>query len=109
MSRLPLVAALAISVLGSPALAQTPPAPALPADGSELPVQLQEPATPRTAQAMTRYDTDEDGRLSRAEWISAGRQERGFARFDVDADGYLVEAELKTVVEMLAQRRGRQE
>ncbi len=40
-------------------------------------------------------DTDHDGRISKAEWLAAGRKERGFAMMDANGDGYLTVDEIK--------------
>lgn len=40
-------------------------------------------------------DKDGDGRLSKAEWLAAGRKEKVFDILDTDHDGYLTQDELK--------------
>ena len=64
--------------------------------------------TPDPARIVARLDTDRDGKISRAEWTSAGRNERGFSRGDADADGFLTVAEFRALMERVAEgRRGR--
>jgi hypothetical protein len=46
-------------------------------------------------------DSDRDGRLSKAEWLAAGRRERGFAMADANGDGYADQAELRALAERL--------
>ncbi len=40
-------------------------------------------------------DTDHDGKVSKAEWLAAGRKERGFAMMDANGDGYVTMDEMK--------------
>jgi hypothetical protein len=62
---------------------------------------------PQTAaavtQALDRFDTDYDGKISLTEWTAAGRHERGFRRFDTDSDGFIVESEFRAAIAMMAQ------
>ena len=91
------IAAVA-AIVGVPVLAQTPPAAtdAAPADHM----------TPR--ERFAAMDTDHDGRISRAEWLAAGRHERGFAMMDADHDGFVTVDELKAGREkMRAMREAR--
>lgn len=76
------------AVVGVPVLAQeAPPPPMAPAPGDAA------QTTPRDRFAA--MDTDHDGRISKAEWLAAGRKERGFAMMDGDHDGYVTIAEMK--------------
>lgn len=40
-------------------------------------------------------DADKDGKWDKAEWLAAGRRERGFAFLDADKDGFVSQPELK--------------
>jgi len=62
----------------------------------------------QVSRVLERFDTDRDGRISRAEWTAAGRPEGGFTRFDADRDGYLVSSELTTAIQSLSQARSNQ-
>lgn len=70
------------------------------------------PPSPPTEEARAKLiaaDTDHDGRWSRAEWLAAGRRERGFDFMDTDKDGFLTPAEIKAGLERLqAMRAGQQ-
>jgi hypothetical protein len=80
------IAAVA-AVVGVPVFAQEAPPPmaAAPGDAPHM--------TPR--ERFAAMDTDHDGRISKAEWLAAGRKERGFAMMDADHDGYLTIDELR--------------
>lgn len=88
-----LLAMLLAASLAMPALAQPPSAAAAPAS----------PEARRAALAA--IDTDGDGRLSRTEWLAAGRRERGFAMADGNGDGFIDAAERQALVERLRARR----
>ncbi|QYE34515.1 hypothetical protein KZX46_17375 [Polymorphobacter sp. PAMC 29334] len=65
-----------------------------------MPVAAQEtaPASGQHEGMVSRFagmDTDHDGKVSKAEWLAAGRQERGFEMMDADHDGFLTMDELK--------------
>ena len=51
-------------------------------------------ADDRRARLMA-MDTDHDGSFSKAEWLAAGRKERGFDFLDTDHDGKVTIAELR--------------
>ncbi|MEQ7154571.1 hypothetical protein [Brevundimonas aurifodinae] len=108
MSRLTLAATLCATLLAGPVMAQTAPASPSSAPQPPAPAQASAETSPAVAQALAQYDTDDDGKISLAEWTAAGRQERGFRRFDTNADGFMVEAELQAALEMMAQMRARQ-
>jgi len=69
---------LALTLLATPALAQTPPAAA--------------PASPR--ERLIAADSNKDGKWSKEEWLAAGRREMGFAMIDADKDGFVTQPEL---------------
>lgn len=85
------IAAIA-AIVGVPVFAQTAPATA--SDAAD---------TPRGRFAA--MDTDHDGKLSQAEWLAAGRHERGFALMDADHDGFLSPDELKLGIAKLRAAR----
>ena len=97
------IAAIA-AVVGVPVLAQEAPPPpaAAPGGGPDGAPHM----TPRARFAA--MDTDHDGRISHAEWLAAGRHERGFAMMDTDHDGYLTVDEMKAgMAKMKAMREAR--
>ncbi len=49
-------------------------------------------------------DSNKDGKWDQAEWIAAGRRERGFTMLDADKDGFVTNEELRA---MAGKRRGR--
>ena len=102
MSRFALVAALSTALVGASAFAQTAP---MPADPATPPGEAAPQGDAAVAQALDRFDADDDRKISLAEWTAAGRQERGFTRFDTDADGFIVESELRAALAMMAQMR----
>ena len=86
------IAAIA-AVVGVPVLAQPVPA-AAPAMEPPAPDGAVPPREGPRARFMA-MDTDHDGRISHAEWLAAGRHERGFAMMDADHDGFLTVDEMK--------------
>ncbi len=88
------IAAVA-AVVGVPVFAQDVPAGAPPMS-APTPEGVM-PDAPR-ADGRARFaamDTDHDGKISKAEWLAAGRHERGFALMDADHDGFLTTNELR--------------
>ncbi len=90
MRSLIIVAAMISATL---AQAQTPP----PAPPPAAP-----PATPSANAAsgdararLMAADANKDGKWDKAEWLAAGRRERGFQMLDADSDGFVTQAELK--------------
>lgn len=57
-------------------------------------------------QLMKAWDKDRDGVLTKAEWLAAGRQERGFDFADRDRDGKMTLEELQTAMARAGQQRG---
>lgn len=101
MSRFAL-AALSAALISGSAAAQT--APATP-DQSSPPGVPAPRADAALTQALDRYDTNDDGKISLTEWTAAGRQERGFRQFDTDSDGFIVMSELRAASAMMARMR----
>jgi DMSO/TMAO reductase YedYZ molybdopterin-dependent catalytic subunit len=59
-------------------------------------------ATPEERRAaLQAMDSDKDGKLSKAEWLAAGRRERGFAMADANGDGFADQAELRALAERM--------
>lgn len=73
--------ALLAALLATPALAQQPAAPALPAQSA-------------AGQRLIAADANKDGKWSKEEWLAAGRREMGFNLLDADKDGFVSRAEL---------------
>jgi hypothetical protein len=84
------LAALALTLLAAPALAQQPPA--------------------QPGKFFDATDTNKDGSLSKAEWQAAGRRPEGFAMMDTNKDGKVTREEgqiaMKKMMEMRAQQSG---
>ncbi len=60
----------------------------------------QTPAALAEARAkLLAADTDHDGKWSKAEWLAAGRRERGFDFMDADKNGSVTPAELQSGLE----------
>lgn len=97
------IAALTITAA---ACAQTPadtnalaPAPAAAVDRATS-------TQPDTVPAFTRLDADRDGRITKAEWTTAGRRERGFAIVDVDKNSEISLEEMRSSIQDRVARRG---
>jgi hypothetical protein len=61
----------------------------------------------RGVAAFAAMDQDGDGRISKAEWLAAGRREQGFAFVDKNGDGFVDKAELADAVQRLRAMRGK--
>jgi hypothetical protein len=75
----------------------TPPAPA-----------ATPPANAAAGDARARLmaaDANKDGKWDKAEWLAAGRRERGFQMLDADSDGFVSQAELKDGMAKMQARR----
>jgi Ca2+-binding EF-hand superfamily protein len=59
----------------------------------------------RSAEFFHKIDTSNDGKLSKEEWLAAGRRERGFQRIDTDKSGAITPDELKAAAERLRARQ----
>jgi hypothetical protein len=97
---------LAAMMSATLAQAQTPP-PAPPPAAPSAP-----PANAATGDARARLmaaDANKDGKWDKAEWLAAGRRERGFQMLDADSDGFVTQAELKDgMAKMQARQAGAQ-
>lgn len=90
-----LLVLIAACVLASAAGAQPAAPTTAPAPGSAA-----DPAADARAKLLA-ADANKDGKWDKAEWIAAGRRERGFDFLDADKDGFVTQAELKTGMEKL--------
>ncbi|MDT7934344.1 MAG: hypothetical protein RQ833_07050 [Sphingomonadaceae bacterium] len=88
MRPLLVLALLAIAALPSLAIGQ-------PAQGPD-----------RRAGALAAMDKDVDRRISKAEWLAAGRRERRFAFVDKNSDGFVDKAEMVDAMQRLRAMRG---
>jgi EF hand len=50
-------------------------------------------------------DANKDGKWDKAEWLAAGRRDRGFDFMDADSDGFVTQAELKDGMAKMQARR----
>lgn len=90
-----LITAALIAVSASGALAQTTVTPE------------QKAKAEAAAKALAAADANKDGKWDKAEWLAAGRRERGFQMLDADSDGFVSQAELKDgMAKMQARRAG---
>jgi hypothetical protein len=86
----------------SAAYAQTPaPANAPPAASGSAPAAGAGEARAK----MIAADANKDGKWDKAEWLAAGRRERGFTFMDTDSDGFVTQAELKDGMAKMQARR----
>lgn len=51
-------------------------------------------------------DANKDGKWDKAEWVAAGRRERGFGFLDVDNDGFVTQTELRDGMMKMRSMRG---
>ncbi len=99
---------LAVSAAGKATAQMASPPPAAPATPAA-------PGAPGAGagrgEAMARLqaaDADKDGKWSKAEWIAAGRRDRGFDFLDADSDGFMTVAELQFGMQKLRASHGGQ-
>lgn len=88
------VAAIA-AVIGVPVMAQTLPAGVPPIAVPDADSGLPHPDGAAMRERLMAMDTDHDGKFSKAEWLAAGRKERGFDMMDSNHDGYVTIDELR--------------
>ncbi len=93
-----LLALAVAAAMGSAAVSQTVPGAATP--GSAAAPQAED----RRARLLA-ADADHDGKWSKAEWLAAGRKERGFALVDTNNDGFVDRDELKAAMTRMHERR----
>jgi hypothetical protein len=101
MRTMPLL--IASVLFSAPAPAQTPQAQTPQAQTA----QAAAPTLPNTANGSDQIakllaaDANKDGKWDLAEWLAAGRRERGFRFLDTNKDGFLTADEIKAGVERL--------
>lgn len=88
------IAAVA-AVVGVPVLAQTVPAGAPPMSAASPEGDFRDQPHMPPRERFAAMDTDHDRRVSKAEWLAAGRKELGFAMMDANNDGYVTMNEMK--------------
>lgn len=92
---------LLVALLVQPAAhAQTPPAP------SPGPASAPTPDATEARARLIAADTNKDGKWNKAEWMAAGRRERGFEMFDTNSDGFVTQAEIRDGRAKMQTRRG---
>ena len=86
------IAAFAIALLSTPALAQQQP-----------------PSGHQPGRFFDATDTNKDGVITKAEWDAAGRRPEGFAMMDTDKDGKVTKEEGRAAMQKMMQQRAQQQ
>lgn len=99
-----LIVLTALALAGaSPAQNGAAQAPTVQGDALQAPVPGAKPmaGNQQARDKLKAADTNKDGKWSRAEWLAAGRRDRGFTFMDSNRDGFLTPAELMAGMQKL--------